>query len=112
MNPKQILPVTHFLNSIYGTGKFLPTRRTPGISTSDLLARLVSGYRHRAWDKKLEKMGLRALMAEGSDWDESRGGSAEGSRIQSAEGSRIQSVQGSRAQSPEPSSAGVDGEER
>ncbi|KAJ3491920.1 hypothetical protein NLI96_g386 [Meripilus lineatus] len=93
-------------------GKFLPTRRTPGISTSDLLARLVSGYRHRAWDKKLEKMGLRALMAEGSDWDESRGGSAEGSRIQSAEGSRIQSVQGSRAQSPEPSSAGVDGEER
>lgn len=75
----------------FPVGKFLPTRRTPGISTSDLLARLVSGYRHRAWDKKLEKMGLRALMAEGSDWDESRVGSAEGSRIQSVEGSRAQS---------------------
>jgi len=30
-------------------------------------------------------------MAEGSDWDESRGNSAEGSRIQSVEGSRAQS---------------------
>ncbi|THH33288.1 hypothetical protein EUX98_g937 [Antrodiella citrinella] len=74
-------------------GKFLPTRRTPGISTSDLLARLVSGYRHRAWDKKLEKMGLRQLMAEGSDWDESR----VGSRVASTDVSR----EGSRAHSPE-----------
>ncbi|KAI0077693.1 hypothetical protein K474DRAFT_1707164 [Panus rudis PR-1116 ss-1] len=65
-------------------GKFLPTLRTPGISTSDLLARLVSGYRHRVWDKKLEKMGLRDLMAEGSDWDESRGVSREGSPPPSA----------------------------
>ncbi|KAI0799807.1 hypothetical protein BC629DRAFT_1498921 [Irpex lacteus] len=60
-------------------GKFLPTRRTPGISTSDLLARLVSGYRHRVFDKKLAKMGRGELMAEGSDWDESR----EPSRVQS-----------------------------
>ncbi|KAH8084878.1 hypothetical protein BXZ70DRAFT_957348 [Cristinia sonorae] len=72
-------------------GKFLPTRRTPGISTSDLLARLVSGYRHRAWDKKLEKMGLRQLMAEGSDWDESRVGSRAVSTDVSREGSRAHS---------------------
>ncbi|KAI0087583.1 hypothetical protein BDY19DRAFT_986018 [Irpex rosettiformis] len=64
-------------------GKFLPTRRTPGISTSDLLARLVSGYRHRVFDKKLAKMGRGELMAEGSDWDESRAGSREESRVQS-----------------------------
>lgn len=61
-------------------GKFLPTRRTPGISTSDLLARLVSGYRHRVFDKKLAKMGMHALMAEGSDWDESANPSRAGSR--------------------------------
>jgi choline-phosphate cytidylyltransferase len=61
-------------------GKFLPTRRTPGISTSDLLARLVSGYRHRVFDKKLAKMGMHQLMAEGSDWDESRAPSASVSR--------------------------------
>lgn len=65
------------------SGKFLPTRRTPGISTSDLLARLVSGYRHRAFDKKLAKMGMHALMAEGSDWDESRVGSRAESRAES-----------------------------
>ncbi|KAI0790946.1 hypothetical protein C8Q75DRAFT_758594 [Abortiporus biennis] len=74
-------------------GKFLPTRRTPGISTSDLLARLVSGYRHRVWDKKLEKMGLRQLMAEGSDWDESR----VGSRVPSTEPSRVGSPTGERS---------------
>lgn len=62
-------------------GKFLPTRRTPGISTSDLLARLVSGYRHRVFDKKLAKMGMHALMAEGSDYDESRSGSVDVSRV-------------------------------
>jgi choline-phosphate cytidylyltransferase len=51
------------------TGKFLPTRRTPGISTSDLLSRIVSGYRHRDFDLKLEKMGRGELKAEGSDYD-------------------------------------------
>ncbi|KAI1790614.1 hypothetical protein LXA43DRAFT_1095375 [Ganoderma leucocontextum] len=52
-------------------GKFLPTRRTPGVSTSDLLERIVSGYRHRIFDKKLARMGHAELMAEGSDYDDS-----------------------------------------
>lgn len=78
-------------------GKFLPTRRTPGISTSDLLARLVSGYRHRIFDKKLAKMGMHALMAEGSDWDESRAPSTSASANASAAASRAVS----RPQSPE-----------
>lgn len=51
-------------------GKFIPTRRTPGISTSELLERIVSGYRNRDFDKKLEKMGHAELKAEGSDFDE------------------------------------------
>ncbi|KAH7882127.1 hypothetical protein F5I97DRAFT_421970 [Phlebopus sp. FC_14] len=51
-------------------GKFIPTRRTPGISTSDLLERIVSGYRKRDFDKKLEKMGLAELKAEGSDFED------------------------------------------
>src|ERR1700691_5414279 len=64
-------PVT--LNENYPhvfTGKFIPTRRTPGISTSSLLERIVSGYRKRDFDKKLEKMGHAELKAEGSDYDE------------------------------------------
>ncbi|KAJ3536574.1 hypothetical protein NM688_g6818 [Phlebia brevispora] len=73
-------------------GKFLPTRRTPGISTSDLLARLVSGYRHRIFDKKLAKMGMHQLMAEGSDWDESRSASVDASRV----ASRAESPSGER----------------
>ena len=56
-------------------GKFIPTRRTPGVSTSDLLERIVSGYRKRDWDKKLEKIGHPELMAAGSDYDSSREGS-------------------------------------
>lgn len=52
-------------------GKFIPTRRTPGVSTSELLGRIVKGYRKRDFDKKLEKMGARELMAQGSDWDDS-----------------------------------------
>ncbi|KAF7300255.1 hypothetical protein MKEN_01349600 [Mycena kentingensis (nom. inval.)] len=51
-------------------GKFIPTRRTPGVSTSELLERIVSGYRHRLFDEKLEKMGHGELKAEGSDYDE------------------------------------------
>ncbi|GJE95740.1 phosphocholine cytidylyltransferase domain-containing protein [Phanerochaete sordida] len=75
-------------------GKFLPTRRTPGISTSDLLARLVSGYRHRVFDKKLAKMGMHALMAEGSDWDESRAPSTNASAAASRAVSRPDSPVG------------------
>jgi hypothetical protein len=39
-------------------GRFLPTRRTPGISTSELLERIVSQYRAGVFDGKLEKVGL------------------------------------------------------
>ncbi|TFK71572.1 hypothetical protein BDN72DRAFT_764786 [Pluteus cervinus] len=51
-------------------GKFIPTRRTPGISTSALLERIVLGYRARDFDEKLTKMGHAELRAEGSDWDD------------------------------------------
>jgi choline-phosphate cytidylyltransferase len=51
-------------------GKFIPTRRTPGISTSSLLERIVKGYRKHEFDKKLEKMGRGELMAQGSDYDD------------------------------------------
>ncbi|KAJ7222540.1 hypothetical protein GGX14DRAFT_532323 [Mycena pura] len=51
-------------------GKFIPTQR---VSTSELLERIVSGYRHQVFDDKLEEMverwGIR--KAEGSDYDES-----------------------------------------
>ncbi|KAI0063271.1 hypothetical protein BV25DRAFT_1907065 [Artomyces pyxidatus] len=63
-------------------GKFVPTRRTPGVSTSELLERIVKGYRKRDFDKKLEKMGHAELMAQGSDYED-KGGSDEG-----GEGSR------------------------
>ena len=53
-----------------GAGKFIPTRRTPGVSTSELLERIVSGYRKRDFDEKLMKMGHAELKAEGSDFDE------------------------------------------
>lgn len=52
-------------------GKFLPTRRTPSISTSDLLERIVRGYRGGFFDKKLEKNGHPELMAADVDWDSS-----------------------------------------
>ncbi|KAK7029722.1 choline-phosphate cytidylyltransferase 1 [Favolaschia claudopus] len=70
-----------------GLGKFLPTRRTPGVSTSELLERIVSGYRHRAFDDKLVKMGHAELRAEGSDYDDSRAGSRVQSQIHSRVGS-------------------------
>jgi len=54
---------------IKSKGKFIPTRRTPGISTSLLLERIVRGYRKRDFDEKLEKMGHAKLMAQGSDYD-------------------------------------------
>ncbi|OBZ74429.1 Choline-phosphate cytidylyltransferase 1 [Grifola frondosa] len=61
-------------------GKFLPTRRTAGVSTSDLLERIVSGYRQRVFDKKLARMGHAELMAEGSDYDDSAPSSGHASR--------------------------------
>ncbi|KAI0043675.1 Nucleotidylyl transferase [Auriscalpium vulgare] len=54
-------------------GKFIPTRRTPGVSTSSLLERIVKGYRKRDFDKKLEKMGRAELMAQGSDYEDKAG---------------------------------------
>jgi choline-phosphate cytidylyltransferase len=51
-------------------GKFIPTRRTPGISTSELLERIVQKYRRRDFDAKLEKMGHAELKAAGSDYDD------------------------------------------
>ncbi|KAJ7160902.1 cholinephosphate cytidylyltransferase [Mycena filopes] len=78
-----------------GQGKFFPTRRTPGVSTSELLERIVSGYRHRAFDDKLVKMGHAELRAEGSDYDDE---SAAGSRVASRRGSNV----GSRVVSPKP----------
>jgi choline-phosphate cytidylyltransferase len=40
------------------------------VSTSELLERIVSGYRKRDFDEKLIKMGHSELKAEGSDYDE------------------------------------------
>lgn len=58
----------------------MPTRRTPGVSTSELLERIVSGYRNRDFDEKLTKMGHSELRAEGSDYDgQSRRASRSGS---------------------------------
>jgi len=48
----------------------MPTRRTPGVSTSELLERIVTGYRKRHFDEKLTKMGRGELRAEGSDYDD------------------------------------------
>ena len=68
---------------MYGpVGRFVPTRRTPAISTSDLLERIVRGYRDGFFDSKLEKNGLSDLLAENVDWDSS----PSRSRAQSKEG--------------------------
>lgn len=42
-------------------GRFLPTQRTKGVSTSELLARIVDQYRHHNYDKKLAKIGHEEL---------------------------------------------------
>ncbi|WVQ82579.1 hypothetical protein IAT38_004709 [Cryptococcus sp. DSM 104549] len=52
-------------------GRFVPTRRTPSISTSDLLERIVRGYRDGFFDSKLEKNGHPELLAADVDWDSS-----------------------------------------
>ncbi|KZV92618.1 hypothetical protein EXIGLDRAFT_836318 [Exidia glandulosa HHB12029] len=55
-------------------GMFIPTRRTPGVSTSELLERIVSGYRRKEFDAKLEKMGKSSLKAAGSDFEDTDSG--------------------------------------
>lgn len=55
-------------------GMFIPTRRTPGVSTSELLERIVSGYRRKEFDAKLEKMGRSSLKAAGSDFEDTDSG--------------------------------------
>lgn len=48
-------------------GKFLPTRRTPGISTSALLSRIVSQYRSGDFNSKLEQNGNEELSWKDED---------------------------------------------
>jgi hypothetical protein len=67
-NPLRLRSLPFYTN-IAKPGKFIPTRRTPGVSTSELLERIVSGYRRRDFDEKLAKMGHAELRAEGSDYD-------------------------------------------
>lgn len=47
------------------TGKFIPTRRTPGISTSALLERIVDMYQGGVMDRKLKGMGRGDLTKTG-----------------------------------------------
>jgi choline-phosphate cytidylyltransferase len=65
------------MHNVCPLGKFLPTRRTPAISTSDLLERIVRGYRDGFFDSKLEKNGHPELMASDVDWDSSASHTAE-----------------------------------
>lgn len=48
---------------VKSVGKFLPTRRTSGISTSELLSRIVEGYRGGDYDNKLERIGRSDIMS-------------------------------------------------
>ncbi|POY71583.1 putative Choline-phosphate cytidylyltransferase [Rhodotorula taiwanensis] len=45
-------------------GSFLPTKRTNGISTSELLQRIVEGYREGEYDSKLRKIGHPELCSQ------------------------------------------------
>lgn len=45
-------------------GRFLPTRRTDGVSTSELLGRIVEVYREGSLDGKLVKIGLDELTSD------------------------------------------------
>ena len=69
-------------------GKFLPTRRTSGISTSELLSRIVEGYRGGDYDNKLEKIGHPELMSRGP----SEAGSYRSTRSADMEVSRPASI--------------------
>ncbi|KDQ16950.1 hypothetical protein BOTBODRAFT_30338 [Botryobasidium botryosum FD-172 SS1] len=66
------------VDDVYGfvkeQGKFIPTHRTPGVSTSELLGRMVVDYRKGEFDRKLEKMGHAELMSR----PPSRGASSRG----------------------------------
>ncbi|KDQ16949.1 hypothetical protein BOTBODRAFT_53604 [Botryobasidium botryosum FD-172 SS1] len=44
-------------------GKLLPTRRTPGVSTTEILGRVVERYRRGDLDRKLEKIGRSELIS-------------------------------------------------
>ena len=44
-------------------GAFLPTKRTNGVSTSELLQRIVEGYREGDYDSKFIKLGLPELCS-------------------------------------------------
>jgi len=68
----QIHALEFLLTIVLISGKFLPTRRTPGVSTSELLKRIVSGYRTGEFDDKLIQMGRGELRAEGSGYDDRR----------------------------------------
>ncbi|KAE9403776.1 hypothetical protein BT96DRAFT_854492 [Gymnopus androsaceus JB14] len=52
-------------DDIKRAGKFLPTRRTPGISTSALLERIVDMYQGGVMDRKLKGMGRGDLTRSG-----------------------------------------------
>ncbi|GAA5931612.1 hypothetical protein JCM10213_003157 [Rhodosporidiobolus nylandii] len=57
-------------------GAFLPTKRTNGISTSELLQRIVEGYREGDYDKKLIKIGHPELCSrQGTEAGSVAGGS-------------------------------------
>ncbi|KIO17720.1 hypothetical protein M407DRAFT_84685, partial [Tulasnella calospora MUT 4182] len=76
-------------------GRFIPTRRTPGVSTSELLERIVAGYKEGDWDAKLVKIGHPELA----------------SRAPSRAASRPQSRLGGKAAatlSPTPPSPSID----
>ncbi|GAA5862064.1 hypothetical protein JCM8547_001574 [Rhodosporidiobolus lusitaniae] len=61
-----------FVKSI---GAFLPTKRTNGISTSELLQRIVEGYREGSYDNKLIKIGHPELCSrQGSEIGTGTGG--------------------------------------
>lgn len=67
----QNLPISFEYIELITVGRFVPTRRTPAISTSDLLERIVRGYRDGFFDSKLEKNGHPELLAADVDWDSS-----------------------------------------
>ncbi|GAA5891529.1 hypothetical protein JCM8208_007315 [Rhodotorula glutinis] len=58
-------------------GAFLPTKRTNGVSTSELLQRIVEGYRDGEYDGKLRKIGHPELCSrQGSEVGTQYGGAA------------------------------------
>ena len=70
-------PVRTILKS-HSKGHFVPTRRTSGVSTSELLERIVAGYRDGDWDKKLIKGGHPELASRAPSREASRPGSSMG----------------------------------